>query len=579
MPRGDWLVAAAVAAIVLAPYATLRLPFRVALEAQAAAILAVVLALLATGLVSAGWRRRMGAVPGTIVAGLLAYVLAALLGAVVGLARGNDPRLLAGQLLAMGLLPLGAAAGLILPGPPSWRGLVCGVTSAAGAAATFHLALGIDLALRGRELYRLMLPNSVAPIGSSALAIVLLAALVGHVGRRLRWAGGVAIGLMGVFAVVTEVRSMWLTLILGMTIIRVRQRGWRALFTRTVRIWGAAAIGLAVVSALGVEAWWRLPRPNLLPDPGSASAPHLDSLSVPVPPLPPSRRFTWAAGTAPEALQLTRFFPVNGGCGYRLRALTATSGGGKGSVAVVWIGADGGYLGMLATSVPPRFGGPTIVSAGRAPARAVRAYLRVDWLPGATGTCSMEDVTLVELRPAPLISLHEVEREFLSRLASMLPIEHPADDLAHLSIAYRAEETRVLVDLFAASDWVARLFGQGLGARYHLGAIAVEEMGSEDVNYIHDFYLFVLVKLGLVGLALVGAGLAACVGWTWRAASGLAPGPARSFLIAAAAIWIAFALWSVVAPQINSFRIAPVLGLLLAASVRCAEPGSPAASA
>jgi O-antigen ligase len=137
------------------------------------------------------------------------------------------------------------------------------------------------------------------------------------------------------------------------------------------------------------------------------------------------------------------------------------------------------------------------------------------------------------------------------------------------SIAFRFRETRAVVAAIKQVSWPWWLVGQGLGATFAFDTVGYDNRGNvvryERPNYIHNFYLFLLFKLGVLGALAV---LTALAMWTWTAAKGARAQPAdtadRWFLAAAAAAWVTYIVWSVAAPEILDFRLAPVWGLLVA---------------
>jgi O-antigen ligase len=131
------------------------------------------------------------------------------------------------------------------------------------------------------------------------------------------------------------------------------------------------------------------------------------------------------------------------------------------------------------------------------------------------------------------------------------------------SVSLRLAESRSLLARLRTSGWPSRLFGHGLGATFDAGR------GTGDsTNYVHNFYLFLLFKLGLVGTVLVLAAFALWCRYLLVALLARRAGtPARVRLAAALAAWLAYLLWSVSSPEILDFRIAPLWGLLLAAAV------------
>ncbi len=98
----------------------------------------------------------------------------------------------------------------------------------------------------------------------------------------------------------------------------------------------------------------------------------------------------------------------------------------------------------------------------------------------------------------------------------------------------------------------------------------------DDVNYIHNWYLFLLFKLGIVGSILVLGALVGWIAWIVRSFGRAADSKDRAFLVAAAAAWIVYAVWSLTSPEILDFRMAPLWGWLLAVtSGGLNNPGDP----
>jgi hypothetical protein len=139
------------------------------------------------------------------------------------------------------------------------------------------------------------------------------------------------------------------------------------------------------------------------------------------------------------------------------------------------------------------------------------------------------------------------------------------------SIAFRLRETRAIASEIRRSAWPVWVLGRGLGARYAIDTLGYDSHGQvqrfNSPNYIHNFYLFLPFKLGLLGSVEVLAALAIFV---WVAAKGARERPVgtadRRFFAAAAASWITYILWSAAAPEILDFRMAAIWGMLAAAT-------------
>jgi O-antigen ligase len=108
-----------------------------------------------------------------------------------------------------------------------------------------------------------------------------------------------------------------------------------------------------------------------------------------------------------------------------------------------------------------------------------------------------------------------VMETFLGKLARSFQEVAASDytDLRDVNLSYRGYETKRAIEQFAAGNIVQMLFGQGFGAQVDLGLSL--PLGGENgarfvryITYLHNGYMFLLVKVGLVGLLLYVAVLA-----------------------------------------------------------------------
>jgi hypothetical protein len=437
-----WVLALAIGGIVAAPYATLTLPYRSALKTQGFLVLAFALIPLVAGLLRRGWWRRILAAPRFILVGIVMFVSATLLGAAVGLLRANDHAFVAGQVLSMGLLPLGVVAGLALAGGNLWRGYVLGIVGSVGVASCVHLGcwvfgVGVDPAYA-----RFFFHNKVSPASAALIAVNLALAAALWERRWVRWASLPATVAMLLVILGSAMRSLWLVTAPSVIGVVLASSGLRRLVVHRV----TRRIGLAALVAVAVFVG--------LTELSSHS--HENS---------PRSVFSRLANEA-------SFLVI------RARTLTQLVGGG--------------------------------VS------------------------------------------------------------QHPDD-----SLVYRAEETRFLLETFRAAPLPAKVFGHGLGftfASKNLGVDEADHLAFGHVtNYIHNYYVFLLVKLGLFGGVAVVLTLALWTAWSLRAALACSHEPAKTFLLAATAAWTAGLVWSLACPEIVDFRMAPLWGYLLAASADAAH--------
>ena len=136
------------------------------------------------------------------------------------------------------------------------------------------------------------------------------------------------------------------------------------------------------------------------------------------------------------------------------------------------------------------------------------------------------------------------------------------------SLRYRIAESRTLLTSFAGASWSRRLLGSGLGARFELHEVGFSATGVpmriHNPNYIHNFYAYLLYKLGLLGSALA-AGAIGC--WLVTPRLEIRRTRATSAVhlpIAALAIWITYLVWAVLSPELIDFRVAPLIGMMVA---------------
>ena len=534
------LVGVAVAGMVLGPAVVTRFASPPALVPQAVAITAVVVALLGAGLAARGWRQVLTADRPTLLA-LALYSAAAIQGAAVALARGNNTALIAGQFLSMILLPLGAAAALGLLRHGGWRPFATGLVAAAGTGGLVQLIMTVPTAINGPPGFRLMLPNSGSFAGVAPLALFLAGALARGGGRRVRvllWAVG---AVMLAIILGTGIRSQWLVLPAGVATYAALAAGRARLLSRRTLVIAGPVIFVLCAGAIFATWWWFKPRPSLLP---AAPASGVARAGEPIAFALPGR----VRGAVRVEGTLTCQAP---GYAY-LSAL-----GGQGS----------------SVPGPMRQFGVTGVGASEfqmvvAPQPAERKLILQLTDPQNLG-CTASRLRAEVLWPPALATLGD-------RLAAL--VHRPPDPGAgsapeafaqDASIAFRLRETRAIASEIRRAAWPVWVLGRGLGARYAIDTLGYDSRGQvqrfNSPNYIHNFYLFLPFKLGLVGTVEV---LAALGIWVWVAVVGAQARPVgtadRRFFAAAAASWITYILWSAAAPEILDFRMAAIWGMLAA---------------
>lgn len=154
----------------------------------------------------------------------------------------------------------------------------------------------------------------------------------------------------------------------------------------------------------------------------------------------------------------------------------------------------------------------------------------------------------------------EMVPALLKRLASIGEYEHD------VSAQHRLSEWSAATRTIAANP----VTGAGLGARVEFYSPMYNEqqnrMGywSSDV-YIHNSYLWMLAKLGLIGFILFSTTLALSLRTALRAIRIAPPGPDRAVLVALAACVVATLVAAVFGPLLNMDNMTPFVAFALAA--------------
>ncbi len=536
------LVGVAVAGVVLCPAVVTRFASPPALVLQAATITAIILALLGVSVAAKGWRRILTMDRLTLLA-LVLYSAAAVQGAAVALARGNNTALIAGQFLSMILLPLGAAAALGLLRQGGWRPFATGLVAAVGTGGLVQLIMTVPTAINGPPGFRLMLPNSGSFAGVAPLALFLAAALARGGGRRARallWAVG---AVMLAIILGTGIRSQWLVLPAGIAAYAVLAAGRARLLSRRTLVIAGPVIFVLGAGVAATTWWWSKSRPSLLPAaPASGVARAGEPIVFALP--GPIRGAVRVEGTLPCQAPGYAYLSVLGGQG-------SSVPGPMRQFGVTGVGASEFQM-VVAPQPAERKLILQLTDPQDLGCTASRLRAEVLW-PPALATLGDRLAALVHRPPDPG--------------AGSAPEAFAQD----ASIAFRLRETRAIVSEIRRAAWPVWVLGRGLGARYSIDTLGYDSHGQvqrfNSPNYIHNFYLFLPFKLGLVGTVEV---LAALGIWLWVAVAGARMQPVgtavRLFFAGAAASWITYILWSAAAPEILDFRMAAIWGMLAAAT-------------
>ncbi len=542
--KGDgFLGGVAVAMAVLAPLLTVGMAFRTSLLAQAVLMLGATLALLACAVARKGWRTQP-APPPTLTLGISLYGGAAVQGALVALLRGNDAKLIAGQLLAMGLLPLAALGAYWLSPTLGWRSFAAGVMAGTAGCTLVQLAAtGFGTGATLAEV-RLFLPNGVSAAGIAPMALFLALALPRpsrSLTKTLTWT---ATGLIALLILGSGIRSQWLVMPVGIGVYLALVLGRARLSSRPVVFSGiTAAIFIVATTALTIW-WWNYPRPNLVNGTLDSRAGAVGGPTVAM--LPPTLKGA-----------------------IRIRGTLMCQGSGT-----VWIttldpqgaplprSGSGGPVGVnVAASVPAKFVLLLTPRSGRS-----QLSLRLED-PNRLG-CTSTALAVEQVRPPFAALLANRVAELLRRSPDILAGPVPGRFASDSGIALRVRETSAVLGTMRRGSWLSWVFGHGLGATFALDTIGYDAQGSfgriRHPNFIHNFYLFLAFKLGALGTVAVLAALALFVRAAVRSARNEPlESSNRRFFAAAAAAWITYILWSAAAPEILDFRVAPFWGVLI----------------
>ncbi|MBZ5588827.1 MAG: hypothetical protein LAO05_09710 [Acidobacteriia bacterium] len=559
------VVPLAALAMLLGPVVTHSLPTAAEGAARASLNLAVTLAVVLLGLANPRRRANLALPWSPLMVGVGLYAAAAMLGGVVALVRGNETHLVAGQLLSMGLLPLAALGGWMHGSVAGMRRFAVVVSGMSSAACLVAFAFGVVRLAHGQDPRRFSFPNGAAPTGAAMLAALLGLALgATSKGWRRHLAFG-AVGIVAAYTLISSVRSLWLAGTFAVVVFALVAWGKAAIF----RPWllRAAAVLLAVTASAAALSvlWWGHARPNLLS--------RLDE-RVPGPARPVLESATGPEVHAPDIGSVARIdalsTPEMPAAAYRVRGEVLFRGPGRVQVGVWPAGSGSDSEPLVVADILASKAGAKVFSEVAVSRRATMS-LEVR-LRDTRGTSEgLKGVTFERLGPAWLGSLIVLLDRGVYR-----PVDPDAGSgesafASDASLAFRFKETRAVLREFLRSSWTARVLGHGLGARFQFAATGYDRTGNivgfENPNYIHNFYVFLLFKLGFAGLVAVGAALFLWILVPAISALRLTAGdPRRVFLAAHAAVWFGYSVWSLAAPEILDFRLAPLWGFLLAAA-------------
>ncbi len=504
--------------------------------------------------------------------GVVLWAAATVLGAVVGLLRGNELYLVAGQVFSMALLPYAFFTARSLDVENRPRVFSTALVGAVVAACLLQFGYWAFRSLFGVPLLRLALPNSLSTVGASIMALIVAITLAARENGRTRLLGLTAIPIIGVSILGSGTRSAVLAAALAVAImllvVGAARKGLRGLATVVVLVATAGLVAFAVFAAI-----WNAPRDSAVPlesflepfwvAPSGGDLEFVDTkdgvrmeivwkvdeherkywISLPYP-VDPEGMFRISAeikgeGTGTGWVDFTTFTPSLEECSHR--TLRATAGAG-------WR--------RIESAVLTEFKNAPVVR------------VRVGGDKGAIGTWRARNVRLDEYK---LILPRSLQRNLIylyDRIVTSWEMFRFGKLSHDPSMRVRIKETLAARDQVRDASLVLKVFGHGLGARLEFEEPGFNALAQRIVfknpNYIHNFYAFLAFKLGAVGglaiLVALGAWIFRSVQMVVRNSQSWGAEPGAASL----AVWIAYAAWGVFCPQFIDFADAPLFGFFLA---------------
>ncbi|RLE22984.1 MAG: hypothetical protein DRJ65_12770 [Acidobacteria bacterium] len=416
------------------------------------------------------------------------------------------------------------------------------------------------------EPSRLFLPNSVSVIGPALLGLCFSLVSLHDQDRwlrRLAWLTTISILLV---ILGSSLRSLWILTPVTMVGVIVAWKGVRSR-EAAIALMVVAVLALSTVGGLWrLESWAGKDLPDVLhrtpcslfPKAGACIAGGIDSV--------------------PEKARRLRFdTPVDLPEAMAWRVMVRGHGEGKGAMVVSLLFFDATGREIRRIPVPLRAGQKQGYSfaVGTTPAGYAETRLRLSRWKGTKGQWHFEEVECAPLASPFMVRLAKKALAVKERGRGLIRTVRTRQADGDPTLGFRWHETLRVLDTLGEASLFDRLFGFGLGATVDLDIDGFDNRGHwihyDDVNYIHNWYLFLLFKLGIVGTMLVLGSLLSWIAWTIAAVLRTENPHTRAFLTAAATAWIVYAVWSLTSPEILDFRMAALWGWLLSISVSWAS--------
>lgn len=529
--------------LVLSRYSAVFVPHEQGLYLSVGLIAAALAAV--TIFTPADWRR-LWELPKPLSWGISAYGAAALWGVAVGLLSGNPLRYVASQGASMALV---VASAVVFLSREALRVRHIVDTLAVGAVISLLIHVAVMTALprysfgEGRVVLRFGISGTAPAV---MICLVLVSAMVFWGASLLRVAGTVSAVALVVGGMS---RGAWVSLTAGaIVLLLIAARGMRP---RTALVGVSIGLVLLALAVAGVLALGNAPLPS---GPVLARIAGHDSGPVQIEASPRRAERLVVFGDmrpAGSGVEVTGRFQGPPGRRMVIRADFTVRGEQTTRSRFWFIGGTGQWsrTGFVFTPRPDVEAMTLVVTVGAGQGR---------WL----------------IRELSASEIHGRLTLLLRRLrwrAANLP-EALRNTHSDATLLYRIRELRAVREAWGSSSWPRRIAGQGLGAVFPFRSTTWDVQGEQGAtthtSYIHNFYVFLAFKLGVVGLLALG-GILAVVTWTLEAgvhsARKSVPGAVR---VGVASAWIAFLIWSVSSPEIYDFAMAPLWGLVIGLSER-----------
>jgi len=205
------------------------------------------------------------------------------------------------------------------------------------------------------------------------------------------------------------------------------------------------------------------------------------------------------------------------------------------------------------------------------PEKARSFRIRISSWQGSQGIWELHSLQASPINSGIFCRIANEALSLNARVSGLIDALRNARSSRDPTLSFRLTESTKTWRAFASAPLSLKLMGHGLGSTIRLDTDGFDNRGHwihyDEVNYLHNWYLFLLYKLGIIS----GLGILICTAvWMWlifkQIVDNRRGSPSRAFPAAALASWICYLIWSLTSPEILDFRMAPIWGFLLAAT-------------